>query len=461
LSRRGGHRCRRSRSRRFWGLGSGSGLRCLRDDGWGRWLRRFQLRRLGLRSGLCRRLFLELGELLVLELEQLLQVGHVLFQVAHTRLRFLQGALARRGIVSASRAGTRCAGLCRVGLREAQLILCGGLRRGLGTGFDPAAHGTLARRRLGRGRLGGKAGAVLVPLGAVRLHQPVRVFRAHPTRLFGRGQAEDAAGAHQVDVFADERVLVGAIKRNQHLVEAYARRQIRARDRSQRVATPHLVRCPCGPGQGQRLSRGGGRRLSRGGLLRRRERPGLRVGGAGGPGGGRGRLHRHCARGCGGGCSRGCGNSPRVLVARGVEQERVFPHETAAARLQLHQKVDERLVDRLRGSHADDRLSIAPGDGKSHGRQGGARLDSGLAERLRGSDAGGQPVLLSRLQCDDLDFGVERRPEAGHDRQAAQACCLQGKRHRQRQRGRQFRYADCPHLFPSPSVGLLRLDQLP
>src|SRR5207253_4463057 len=86
---------------RLWCLGGG--LRRL-------WLcRRARLLRRRLRDrrhgrGLGGAFFLQLGELLVLEREQLLQVGDVFLQLVGARLRLLERALAGRGIVLARRA---------------------------------------------------------------------------------------------------------------------------------------------------------------------------------------------------------------------------------------------------------------------------------------------------------------------------------------------------------------------
>jgi len=127
---RGGLRRFRWRLRRLGGRLRRLGLRRR-----GRRLRRcLRYRRHG--RGLCAAFLLELGELLVLEREQLLQVGDVFLQLVGARLRLLERTLTRRGIVLARGAGSGRGRLGGLGLGQAHLVDGGG-------GFAASGFGSM------------------------------------------------------------------------------------------------------------------------------------------------------------------------------------------------------------------------------------------------------------------------------------------------------------------------------
>ena len=186
-------------------------------------------------SGLRLRSFLQLGELLVLHLQQLLQIGDVPFQIGDTGLRFFQCAFAGDRVVLARRPAGWRGRLARVGLRQPDLIPW---RRGRGFRFrlDLAFGFAPAARRFDRRRRRRETAAVHGEVVHVRLHQALRFFRIDRADGFRAGDVQDPPGAQQVDVLADERILVGAVDRNQHLVEVRATRQVLACNFAQRVA---------------------------------------------------------------------------------------------------------------------------------------------------------------------------------------------------------------------------------
>ena len=132
--------------------------------------------------------------------------------------------LARDEIVSARRrSGGR---LLRIDLREPHLVL---RRGGLGRrrlGFDRPGRFALARRRVGGGRDGGEAAAVLAEFRMVLAHDAIGFVDIDRADRFGRWNVQDASGAHEIHVLADEGILVRAVDRDQHLVERDARRQV-------------------------------------------------------------------------------------------------------------------------------------------------------------------------------------------------------------------------------------------
>src|SRR5438105_875917 len=232
---------------------------------------------------------------------------------------------------------------------------------------------------------------------------------------------------------------------NQMLIEVCARRQVLACNFAQRVALLdqdlclfrgsrladvlqrglfcfrrgglfHL-RLGCWRGRRCWLNRGSRDGRQRRGFQRRgcrracRFRRGLRRRRFGGGLRGRGRLDgRH-------GRSRDC---LRPLVFRWVEKNRVLAHQPAGGPLQLDQHLEERIVDRLSGSHAQHGTAAAALDREPHRDERRIKLDAGLPERVGGSETRHQAFFLARLQGDNLDLGIERLAERQNHVQPAQ-----------------------------------------
>ncbi|MCY1358535.1 hypothetical protein D9M69_450720 [compost metagenome] len=233
LGRRG--RCRRGNR--------GSGLR-RRSGGSGRRWRRFRgihLRRLGSHHVRCGgfglgrrgRLFLflagqrrlvglaQLGDLGVLQLEQLLHVADILFQLRQARLGFLDLALARDvGFGLGARIGLRAP----LGLAQLQLVA-----RAIGRGrlfLHARRHvaGLLAAAvghdRLGRGGTR-QAAAIGVEALRARDHFAARLLPRNGLRLLLGRHLQHRAAAQPVHVAADKGIGIVAVERDQHLVQRH------------------------------------------------------------------------------------------------------------------------------------------------------------------------------------------------------------------------------------------------
>ncbi len=449
---------------RFWCLGHRLGrfcrrFRCLRRGLWGcggghrdYW------------SGFRLRSFLQFGQLLVLHFQQLLQIGDVLFQVGDTGLRFFHCAFAGNRVVLARRPAGRRGRLARVGLGKPYLILwrCGRrfrFRLDLALGFTPAARRFDGRRRRR------ETAAVRGEVVHVRLHQALRFFRIDRTDGFRARDVEDPPRAQQVDVLADECILVGAVDRNQHLVEVRARRQVLACNFAQRVA---LLDRDLSLFRGSRLAdwlRRGLFCFRRGGFLdlrlgcRRGRQCWLDRGSRDGrqrPGFYRCRCRRACRFRRGLRCRRFAGwlrlggrgrlggrhgRSPNCLrrpVFRWVEKNRVLAYQPAGGPLQLDQHLEERIVNRLSGSHAQQRTAAAALEREPRRDERRIEVDARRLERVGGSQTRHQTFFLARLQGDDLDLGIERLAERRNHAQLAQPGRMD-HRTRQPKRGRNHR----------------------
>src|SRR5690606_3065773 len=246
-------------------------------------------------------LLLEIRQLPVLEFEQPLQVADVLLQLVDPRLRLAQRVVARHGGlggIGRRRAGGRAgnAGTGAAG-RELELIAGGGLRR-LRPGLADGAGGllpTLLAADLAR--IAREAIAVLVECLQARAHLRGDFRLGERAHLGFGGDRQAHARAHLVHA-AEEGVGVGAIDRDDRLVERHAGRAVLLGDFRQRVAAAHL------DGRGPR-SGGRGRGSGPQDRGRRRGRRG-RLGGR------RGALPGRSARlGGGQGCRRRSGRGRR------------------------------------------------------------------------------------------------------------------------------------------------------
>ena len=302
---------------------------------------------------------------------------------ADARLRFLQRALARGGVVLARGLRAARAGLRRLGLRKAQLVAAA-----------PAACGARASARCGRRPRAARL-APLRPSSARRrggLRYSLNCAYCSFTSWLASSRStvptasairdvEDLAGAHQVDVAADERVLVGA-DRSRSASGSASRRAAGSAWRSRRACRrASLHRLSAARLLGRRLFCSGLRRRLLGlrcAVRRRRgasrSRAGVGCASAAGAGATAGaavlRPRALLGSGCGGGCGaarrlfgiagRGAARSPAgAAVFRRIEKERVFADQAARAPRQLDQQVEERLVDRLRGGDAQERTLVA------------------------------------------------------------------------------------------------------
>src|SRR6185437_10610139 len=198
--------------------------------------------------------------------------------------------------------------------------------------------------------------AVRVPVLHLRVDLLARIGLGDLRDLFRGRDAQDLAGLQAVHVAAGERVLVLAIKRDEHLLEAHVGGLHLARDlrevlalldgavsigRGSRAAGLLHLRLRGGRagrvggyggglGSGACGGRGGRRRRGRRRFGRRRLRSGLG-------------LRRRDRRGRGGHRGR-CDLG--LAITRRVEEDRVFALQLPGGPRHFHERIEERLVDR-------------------------------------------------------------------------------------------------------------------
>ena len=197
---------------------------------------------------------------------------------------------------------------------------------------------------------------------------------------------QDAPGAHQVDVAADERILVGAKQRDQHLVERHAS------GRFWRAIAPSVspfFTSSCLADRRRRRRRGIDARSARG---------------AGGAGAGAG-----AGAGLAAGAGAGAAQRPAAgsLIFRRDRAGTCIREPGARSPMQLDQNVQERLVDRLRACSAGSPAGRRACRSRTAGRS-ARELSSMPAWRNASGD--GEPrrqrIFFAGLQRDDLDFGA-------------------------------------------------------
>jgi len=232
---------------------------------------------------------------------------------------------------------------------------------------------------------------------------------------------EDGAGLHAVDVAPDEGIGIGAIEAHQHLLEGDAFVLILGRDLAQ--GFPLLHHTGAGSlrfflftfrdlGLGRRLGFRLGRRLLGLSFLRGRldhRRSGLDLAAA---------LHRrHGFR---------LGHRYRLARRLGghfrrIQEEGVFPHQTAGRPIELHQEIQEGLVNRLGRSDADHGRAVgALVQGETQIRQGGDVIHASLPEGILGCQMhphAGEFVAGGA----DFHLGPEWLPQVGENSDFAQA----------------------------------------
>ena len=112
----------------------------------------------------------------------------------------------------------------------------------------------------------------------------------------------------------------------------------------------------------------------------------------------------------------------------------------------LDQHLKERIVDRLSGSHAQQRTAAAALEREPRRDERRIEVDARRPERVGGSETRHQPFFLARLQGDDLDLGIQRLAERRNHAQLAQPDRMdhrtgQPKRDRNHRNG--YRSAHC------------------
>src|SRR6185437_14718584 len=279
--------------------------------------------------------------------------------------------------------GRACLATLRVlGARDAQAVLrlAGSRRRRsrYGRGADRAGGevGGLARRGT-RGDAARELLAVGVPVLHLRVDLLARIGLGDLRDLFRGRDAQDLAGLQAVHVAAGERVLVLAIERDEHLLEAHVGGLHLARDlrevlalldgavsigRGTRAAGLLHLRLRGGLGSGACGGRGGRRRRGRRRFGRRRLRSGLG-------------LRRRDRRGRGGHRGR-CDLG--LAITRRVEEDRVFALQLPGGPRHFHERIEERLVDRAHAGDLEIRRSVgALLDGEAQQAQQRGILDAG------------------------------------------------------------------------------------
>ena len=233
--------------------------------------------------------------------------------------------------------------------------------------FRSDASGDFALANRCRGRRCNRRAELLLVISKVRhvrLHLLVGFRRIDGGQRLAIRHIENTPRPDQVDVAADECVLVRAVQRDQHLIERYAIWLIPARDGAQGVAFLHFFLLRAG---GHRRCRNGARFGARHGLARRRDcnrrGPWLRY------------------------RDRRSGDRLRSPIFGRIEQERVLAHQPPRGPLQFNQKIQERFVHRLHGRQPNDRPVAALVDCKLQADQRRTQLDTSLAERLRRGEA--------------------------------------------------------------------------
>ena len=140
-----------------------------------------------------------------------------------------------------------------------------------------------------------------------------------------------------------------------------------------------------------------------------------------------------CARGARCRGSTGHGRIARaaglagLLLDRRIQQERIFTAEGTRGPAQLDHQIDERIVDRLAGGDLDEVAAAPVLDGHAHAGQGFLVLQAHTAERLGGSDLGGEGIGLVGRDGSDLDLGAQRLPQGRLDRQTTKTGSLGGR----------------------------------
>ena len=383
------------------------------------WLDRFG----GLAFFLLAQLLLQVGQALVLHLQQLLHFADVLFEHGQAFLRLLQGLFAGNRIgFAGSGLGTALAD--QFGTRHTQLILgClgrSGLVVALGGNLSATGlPGLVACRR--RRRCGSQLLAVSLPVAGMADIYLARFGRGYRGDRLAVGNTEDRTGLHPVNIVSEEGIRILAIQRNQHLLQRYFFRLALAGNLAQGIAglhdpgrpSRHFRRWPrfrfvlfvalAGRERLRHLGRRHRCRLLRLACDRRR---------LVGP---YGIAHRLDHLGLG---DRRCGLAGLDLGR--VEQEGVFPHQAAGRPVQLNQKIEEGFVDRLVRGDLDHRSAVRPLiDDKAQIGQGRRIFDTGLTESVLRSKTGRHPGQLFARSA-KIEFGPQRLTERGQDRQLAQ-----------------------------------------
>ncbi|MNQ63573.1 hypothetical protein D3C85_779590 [compost metagenome] len=391
---------------------------------------------------------LELGQLVILELDQTLQLVHLALQIAHATLQLF--VLATGGV--------------QAFLGDGQLV-AEGLAFAVGTfvttaGGLAAGSGDQSQAVLGIGFLGRFAGtgalgcvqlalalpcqaATFAPGGVLRrdLAQGLRLAAAGDLLLVG--QPKHLATLQAVDVAVEEGVRVQVLDGQHGLVDRAA-----------------------GAGAFCDLPQGiaGGGAVLVGRRLGRRGRGGCRGGGWARRGSGSRRCGRHtadrCRRNCGTRCRSGsCDRNLRRggyrglrRIERRIQQQGVFAQQAAVGPEHFDEKIQIGFADRLARGHPDDAAAIGFEDrGELEVRQEVLAIDPGLGE------------LLGRRQA-RLDFG---RREIAHFEQfdlrdqrlvqgGAQGDFPKPERmgHTRSQRGCG---RDCQHKFANPNHRVIPL----
>lgn len=384
---------------------------------------------------------MQVRQVLVLHFQELFQLAYILFQGRDTLIGVRQG-LVGGYLVFHPGLGPGATGAMAVGLGKADLILVlvggGGLVVHLGTHLASSGLAGIFIPGGGLGSGSGQLTPVGVPVG--RLGED-DLFRFGGRNL-GQGalfrHGENATGLQPVHVAPFKSPLVGLVQAHQHLLQGNPFRLGLGGDLMQGFAPLHLV---AGGGAGFRRRGRSGRRGSAAALFRH---PGLISG-----------MNLDLGRSAHGHGSLGAGDPGRTAGFHGghlggglgphfrrIQEEGVFPGETAGAPIHFHQHIHEGIVDGVIGGNADHRPSVIfLVQGEMQSAQGGGVFQPGVLEGFPGGQTGGHFFQL-RLGCRHLHLSPQGLPQAGQDGDFPQTRRIGGERHTRKcgsqQRGSYF-----------------------
>ncbi|CRN86102.1 hypothetical protein PAERUG_P5_London_26_VIM_2_01_09_01161 [Pseudomonas aeruginosa] len=381
--------------------------------------------RLGCALAFGAQLPLQLGQLGVLQLDQLLQLVQLALQILHAALQFFvlaasaieaflghrQGIGERLAVALPALVGT-LAGLA-LARHQAQVV------RGVDLGWRRPGGIALGRIQLpgasaARGRI-----AAAAPALVLRLHLGQRLARRALQHLLFGGNAQDLAALQPVDVAIDEGARIQFLEREHRLGYGNAIGTVALGDLPERVVGNGAI---------------GVAACRRGGTHRSRSLRGSR---------GAGRARR---------ADRRLRSACRGLrgVQRRIQQDGVLAQQAAVRPEHLDQEVQVGLLHRLRRGHANDALAV----GLHHRRelQVGEvvqAIDARLAELFRRRQARDHLARTQVTNFEQLDLGIQRLVQRRLQGDFPQS---QSMRHAGSQdRGRR----DCPNQCTKPNHSVI------
>ena len=191
------------------------------------------------------RAFLQIGQALVFQLRNSLQVFYVAFQLGLTRFGVAQFALFGNTVFLArlrfDRAFAAIPKGSRIRLRQLELVSSRACRSFIFDSGGDFSFGFLpgSRRFGGHCRLHTASNFFLIgfPVGGLRRDQTAGIHRRDCFCRFPVRDRQDHAALQTIDIAANKRILVGTLKRDQHLVERDATGLGLTRDLAQRIAS--------------------------------------------------------------------------------------------------------------------------------------------------------------------------------------------------------------------------------